>query len=151
MSGTRRLLAWPLGVLALYYAVLTLAPGRQAGALSGQPRNECDRFTVQPRDHSPDADVPSLERCAAADPDDEGLMRELGYAYEDREDWTAAERWFRRALAVDAHDGDVHLHLGRLLLRRHDSAGALEQATAGLQSQPGRAEILSLAREASAR
>ena len=148
MPRTLRQLLWPIGVLALYYGVLHLVPAWTAPGAPPEIANECSRFVVQARESRPAADIPLLERCAAADPEDPGIARDLADAYEGRQQWTVAERWYRRALAIDADDADVHVRLGQLLLRRQDAAGALAQAAAALQTQPGGQAALSLTREA---
>jgi Tfp pilus assembly protein PilF len=50
-----------------------------------------------------------------------------------------AEEMYRRALSVDAHDGDVHVRLGRILLARGDRSGARIEGDAALRWQPGAA------------
>jgi hypothetical protein len=58
---------------------------------------------------------------------------------------------YRRAIAADPHSGDAHLRLGRVLLARHDRAGALREAELAGKSQPGGAAALRLAGDAAAR
>ena len=82
-------------------------------------------------------DVASLERCLSLDPENAELMTDLGDKYRQSGDDGAAEAIYRRALGIDAHDGDVHLRLGELLLARGDAAAARIEAAAALAVQPG--------------
>jgi tetratricopeptide (TPR) repeat protein len=83
------------------------------------------------------SDIATLEQCLALDPQNVELMTDLGDQYAAQHALDRAEEWYRRALAVDARDGDVHLRLGELLLSRGDLAAALEQAETALALQPG--------------
>ena len=137
-----------MGVLALYYGALHLVPAWTAAGAPADVANECSRFVLDGRQRGAAADIPLLERCASADPEDPGIARDLADAYEGRQQWLVAEQWYRRALAIDADDADVHVRLGRLLLRRHDADGALGHAADAMKTQPGGLAALSLAREA---
>ena len=77
------------------------------------------------------------ERCLSLDPENAELMTDLGDKYRQSGDDGAAEANYRRALGIDAHDGDVHLRLGELLLARGDTAAARIEAAAALAVQPG--------------
>lgn len=81
-------------------------------------------------------DAPALEQCLALDPDNVELMTDLGDAYRRGHDDRQAETWYRRALTIDAHDGDVHLRLGELLLTRGDGTAAGVEGAAALAVQP---------------
>jgi tetratricopeptide (TPR) repeat protein len=97
----------------------------------------------------PAADVPALERCVTIRPDDLELMAELGRAYEQAAQWDRAEALYRRAVAVDPHDGDMRVRLGIALLQRGDVSGARSEGVAALHVQPGRPGPLDLIRRAS--
>ena len=108
-------------------------------------RSNAWRADARPRrrrsiaDHVAGHDVPALERCLELRPDDVELMADLGAAYEQAGQWDRAESVYRRALAIDAEDGDIRVRLGNILLRRGDAAGARREAVAALAVQPGRA------------
>jgi Flp pilus assembly protein TadD len=89
-------------------------------------------------------DVTALERCLEVRPRDVEMMADLGAAYEQRGQWDRAESTYRRALGVDAEDGDIRVRLGSILLRRGDAVGALREGVAALAVQPGRAPALDL-------
>jgi tetratricopeptide (TPR) repeat protein len=72
-------------------------------------------------------------------------LTELGDSYRASGRTDLAEDAYRRALAVDAKDGDLHVRLGELLLKRGDRRGAQAEAEAGLRWHPGSARALSLA------
>ena len=55
-------------------------------------------------------------------------MADLGGVYEQAGQWDRAEAVYRRALAIDAEDGDIRVRLGSVLLRRGDAAGARREA-----------------------
>jgi Flp pilus assembly protein TadD len=95
-------------------------------------------------------DVPALERCLELRPDDVELMADLGAALEQAGQWAPAESVYRRALAIDAEDGDIRVRLGHILLKRGDAAGARREAVAALDVQPGRARALELIASADA-
>jgi Tfp pilus assembly protein PilF len=89
-------------------------------------------------DAAPPPDAAALERCLALDPGDIGLLTDLGAAYESRSP-DRAEEIYRRALALDPRNGEIHVRLGRLLLARGDRAGAKAEGEAALRWQPGAA------------
>jgi Flp pilus assembly protein TadD len=116
---------WPVIVLAAFFGALrTLSFG-------AAPRANVNCDAVDARDTA------HLEQCAAARPADEGLLVDLGAAYEQRGDGARAESAFRRALSVDPEDGDVHRRLARLLSARGDGNGARREAAAAASLQPG--------------
>ena len=75
-------------------------------------------------------------------------MTDLGGAYERLSEWDRAEAVYRRALMIDAEDGDVRVRLGAVLLQRGDAAGARREAMAALAVQPGGTAALELIRRA---
>ena len=120
---------WPLGLLALFLGTFRQAADQ---ALGGGVPAACEAETGA-------RDTTLLERCLSLDPTDVGLMTDLGAAYESAGRVDRAEAIYRRALSVDAHDGDVHVRLGRILLARGDRAGARNEGDAALRWQPGAA------------
>ena len=131
---------WPLALIALFIGTFRQAAGQDhAGDVSAA----CDADSA-PRDTA------SLERCLSLDPADVGLMTVLGAAYESAGSPARAEQMYRRALSVDARDGDVHVRLGRLLLARGDRAGAQVEGEAALRWQPGASAARSLVARATA-
>ena len=97
---------------------------------------DCDHVAVH--------DVLALERCLELRSDDVELMADVGAAYEQAGQSDRAESVYRRALAIDAEDGDIRVRLGNILLRRGDASGARREAVAALTVQPGRAPALDL-------
>jgi cytochrome c-type biogenesis protein CcmH/NrfG len=111
---------------------------------------ERTRPAEQPLDCSqvtPD-DVPTLERCIERQPGNVELLADLGGAYERSSLWDRAEGAYRRALEIDAEDGDIRVRLAQILLRRGDMDGARREGTAALALQPGRAAALDVVRRA---
>ena len=82
-------------------------------------------------------DAAALEQCLTRDPDNAELMTDLGDSLVHGGDTARAETLYRRALEIDARDGDVHLRLGDLLLARGDADAARLEGAAALASQPG--------------
>jgi Flp pilus assembly protein TadD len=130
-------LIWSIVLLFLFFAVV-----RPLGEWTrpAEVALDCDHFTA--------GDTPALERCLELRPDDVEIMTDLGGAYEQAGQWDRAEAVYRRALAIDADDGDVRVRLGGVLLQRGDAAGARREATAALAVQPGGAAALELIRHA---
>lgn len=93
-------------------------------------------------------DVPTLERCIERQPRNVELLADLGGAYERSSLWDRAEGVYRRALEIDAEDGDIRVRLAQILLRRGDLDGAHREGTAALALQPGRAAALDVVRRA---
>jgi cytochrome c-type biogenesis protein CcmH/NrfG len=143
-------LVWPLVALTVYYTALRILPAWSASDVSREEVNGCLPPATTDLVAPVAADIPLLERCAAADPHDAEVMRALGRAYEDQRQWAPAEGWYARALALNPDDADVHTRLGRLLLLRRDADGAATQAAAALRTQPGGPAALALARDAAA-
>lgn len=132
MRGQEGLLA-PLALLLIFFTVV-------------RPLGERMRPTEAALDCSQAAvhDVPALERCLEVRPGDVEMMADLGAAYEEAGRWDRAESMYRRALGVDAEDGDIRVRLGHILLRRGDALGARREGMAALSVQPGRAPALDL-------
>jgi Flp pilus assembly protein TadD len=130
--------AWPLALLLVYAAVFRgTDAGNRIDAQMSSASGACEQAGA--------ADVPALERCLDAQPDDVEAMLDLGGAYELAGRADEAERLYRRALTVDARDGDVHLRLARLLLARGDRTGARREGEAALAMQPGSPDAMALA------
>ena len=88
---------------------------------------------------------------AAPDPANAAVLTDLGDSYATRGRGDLAEDAYRRALAVDPRDGDVHVRLGEVLLQRGDRDGARAEAELALRWHPGSSRALNLAeRSASA-
>lgn len=95
-------------------------------------------------------DVLVLEQCLTLEPGDVELALDLGRAYESAGRWADAERVYRQALEADWRDGDLHLRLARLLLRRGDAGGARVAAGLALALQPGNPDARALVESGSA-
>jgi Flp pilus assembly protein TadD len=137
-EGWRRVLR-PLGLLVLFVAAMRGLPEQ---ARPAAPEVSCD-LAVSSR-----PDIATLEQCLELEPDDVELMLELGRVREEAQQWERAEALYRRALDVDPDDGDAHLRLGEVLLRRGDAAGAAREGTAALKTQPGSRAAQDLIRRA---
>jgi cytochrome c-type biogenesis protein CcmH/NrfG len=131
----------PVGLLALFALAIRGLPERTRQTV---PVADCETTA---RDRS---QVGRLERCLAQHPDDVELMSDLGDAYDDAGKRDRAESVYRRALDIDPDDGDVHVRLGGVLLRRGDAAGAGREGAAALKMQPGSLAALELIRRAAA-
>jgi tetratricopeptide (TPR) repeat protein len=81
----------------------------------------------------------------ARDPADAAVLTDLGDSYVSRGLSDLAEDAYRRALAVDPRDGDVHVRLGEVLLQRGDRHGAHVEAESALRWHPGSSRALNLA------
>jgi hypothetical protein len=80
----------------------------------------------------------TLEQCVGLRPDDIELLTELAVDYERTSSWDRAEAMYRKALAVDPVEGDLHVRLAHVLLTRGDMNGARQQAGIAARLQPGR-------------
>jgi tetratricopeptide (TPR) repeat protein len=138
VTAIRRSIAafWPLVLLVLYLATFRRAVG---GPGAPGAADTCDPSSGD--------DIPRLERCLELQADDVGVLTGLGAAYDATGRPDRAEALYRRALAVDAHDADLHVRLGELLLRRGDARGARAEGLLALTWQPGRAAARRLAGE----
>lgn len=116
---------WPIALLIVFVVSFRRPTTETARA---EPVQLCEA-----REH----DLRALESCVDAEPRNVELLTDLGDAYRQAGDGGRAEAAYRRALAVDPADGDVHLRLGRLLLDHGDRHAAAVEAQAALQSQPG--------------
>ena len=121
--------AWPILLLALFLGTFRRSAEHAADA---EASAACE-------DDALPGDAAALEQCVALDPGDVGAWSGLGAAYEAAGRGDRAEDAYRRALAIDPRDGDVHVRLGRLLLARGDRAGARGEGEAALTWQPGAA------------
>ena len=118
--------AWPAALLLLFVGTFRTAG---SDAVRDAGTSICD---------SPGTlDAAALERCLTLDPENAELMTDLGDAYVRSRDAARAEALYRRALGIDAHDGDVHLRLGELRLAHGDAASARLEGAAALAVQPG--------------
>jgi len=94
------------------------------------------RRTPQDASAAPAADV---------DPTDVAVLTDRGDAYLKNGRVDLAEEAYRRALALDPRDGDVHVRLGELLLARGDRGGASAEAASALRWHPASTRALTLA------
>jgi len=107
-----------------------------SGRGSVGPVNDSDTLAAA-CEITPPQDAAGLERCLALNPRDIELMLDLGLIYERTAELDRAEVLYRRALSIDAKDGDVHVRLGRLLLHHHgDRSAAANEARTALWLQP---------------
>ena len=118
---------WPVALLLVFFTTIR---GLSDQAAPAEAAIDCDRVAA--------GDVAALERCLALHPDDVEVMSDLGAVYETLDRWERAEAVYRRALTIDPQDGDVHVRLGVLLLRRADFEGAAREGHAALFLQPAR-------------
>ena len=117
--------AWPLALLVVALVLFRRPPppADSGGAV------DCE---------SPHAvDTATLERCLTFEPHHIAVITELGDRYAQAGDSPHAEMMYRRALALDPHDGEIHLRLGDLLLTRGDAGPARGEAEAALAALPG--------------
>ena len=124
-------LAWPLVLLALFLGTFRRT---ERGAGAQAVGLDCER-----------PDAISLVACVEHDPTNVALLTDLGAGYEASGRIDLAEAAYRRALAIDAKDGDLHVRLGELLLKRGDRSGAHAQAESALRWHPASARALGLA------
>jgi len=117
---------WPAALLVLFVGTF-----RTTGSESTDDRALPNCETSQTRD------LATLERCLALDAQNVELMRDIGDEYLAAGTTDRAEAMYRRALAIDPHDGAVHLRLGELLLARGNAEAARTEAEAALASLPG--------------
>ena len=131
--------AWPAALLAVF-----------AVAFRGQATNGSRPDSGAECGTSRTADLGVLERCFSLQSDDIELMIDLGGRYESARRWTDAARVYRRALEVDAGDGDIHLRLGEVLLQLGDRQAARREGEACLAVQPRNGAALRLVNGAAA-
>jgi tetratricopeptide (TPR) repeat protein len=72
-------------------------------------------------------------KAAASDPQDADTACCRGRISQERSDWGAAERWFRRGIELGQNTYDVHTRLAEVLLKQGRREEALAEAKAGLQ------------------
>ena len=123
--------AWPLVLLVLFLGTFRRAERGTAAQAVGL---DCDR-----------PDPISLESCLARDPTNVALLTDLAAGYESSGRIDLAEGAYRRALSIDPKDGDLHVRLGELLLKRGDRSGAHAEAESALRWHPASAHALGLA------
>lgn len=124
-SNTFRLMC-PLVLLLMCVAAFRATP---TSGPEGDATAECDGRGA--------ADQVALERCLSTQPDNVEVMTVLGDIEESSGHAARAEALYRRVLAIDPSDGDVHVRLGTLLIARGDAAGARREAGEALRWQPG--------------
>ena len=130
---------WPIALLIVFVVSFRRPTTETARA---EPVQLCEARQL---------DVGALESCVEAEPRNVELLTDLGDAYRQAGAGARAEAAYRRALAVDPADGDVHLRLGQLLLDRGDRHAAVLEAQAALRSQPGSRDAAHLLDAASER
>jgi len=130
---------WPLALLVVFLG--TFRPTRSDSA--DRSAAICDEDYASP--------LATLEGCLALDARNVELMTEIGDRYVASGGAVGAEAMYRRALAIDPHDGDLHLRLGELLLKRGDAAAARTEGEAALTTQPGNRAAERLVERAGAR
>ncbi len=86
-----------------------------------------------------DPAIAGLEISAVLRPDDPTVPLELGHSYAELGQAQAAERAFKRVLALDPSSAPAHAGLGALYLSVGIDDGAEHHSLAALQRQPGHA------------
>ena len=84
-------------------------------------------------------------RDAALDSTDTQRLVEIADGYQAQGRIDLAEAAYRRVLSIDSRDGDVHVRLGELLLKRGDRSGAHAEAESALRWHPASARAVNLA------
>jgi Flp pilus assembly protein TadD len=131
-------LLWPAALLAAYLGTFrrtALAPRDEPDAVDCERSSQDAAFTN---------DIALFERCLTRDPTNVELMTDLGAAYAASGAPGRAEATYRRALAVDPRDGDLHVRLGEILLKRGELASARAEAEAALRWRPNASAALRL-------
>jgi tetratricopeptide (TPR) repeat protein len=136
---------WPLVLLIVFGVAFQ---GAARSAVTGRDLSQAGASLEC--ESPPKDDLGVLERCLTLEPTDIELMLDLGSDYEAAGRWDEAERLYRRALEVDRLDGELHLRLARLLMRRGDVAAARAEGEAALASLPGNADAREMIERASA-
>jgi tetratricopeptide (TPR) repeat protein len=77
-----------------------------------------------------------LELSAVLRPEDPAIPLALGHAYVERGEVRTAERWFKRALAIDADHAPAHADLGKLYLSVGIDDGAEHHSLRALALDP---------------
>jgi Flp pilus assembly protein TadD len=107
---------WPLALLVLFLGTFRRTPPGASAAPAGD-----------------------------VDPTDVAVLTDLGDTSLKAGRVDLAEQAYRRALAVDPRDGDVHVRLGELLLERGDRGGASAEAESALRWHPASTRAVKLA------
>ena len=128
MTGVRRWMGavWPAALLLVFLGTFRRTSDE---ASAGQSAINCDDVHARTMER--------LELCLELDPRHIEIMTAIGDLHAASGATDRAEEMYRRALAIDPYDGNVHLRLGELLLARGDAPAARVEAAAALQSQPG--------------
>jgi cytochrome c-type biogenesis protein CcmH/NrfG len=122
-------LLWPLVLLVIFAGTFRRTASTHD---TGVDVAQCDALTAT---RGP-ADIGAYERCLALDPANAEILTDLGRAYESQQRADRAEAVYRRALEIDPHNGDLHVRLGELLLRRGDRGAARREAEDALRWRP---------------
>ena len=130
-----------LVVAALIAAFIVTARG--GFSLSSQ-----DSGIATPCELDPPQEIEALEHCLAINPRDVEVMLDLGSLYESAGRVDRAEDLYRLGLSVDAKDGDLHVRLGRLLLRSGQAPAAAVEARTALTLQPRSSRAVDLLEQA---
>jgi len=124
MSQTLEI-GWPIIVLIVGAAVFRVPPG---------PETPAATFCASPFSET----AQRIEECLTHDPSNVGLLTALAVTYEKTGRTDAAEAAYRRAIAVDPRDGELHRRLATLFSGRGDAVGGHENAAIANRWQPGR-------------
>jgi len=128
MTRLRRMVdrAWPAALLLVFLATFRRtsvdAPAEPAAA-------GCDPVRA--------ATLAALEQCLALDSRNVEVLTAIGDIHRSSGAADRAEAMYRRALAIDPHDGEVRLRLAGLLLDHGEFERARLEAEAALDSEPG--------------
>jgi Flp pilus assembly protein TadD len=131
--------AWPMVLLVVFVAALAADGGGPADG-SVAAAAACD---------ASGADVRGLEACIALHPSDIEAMMDLAGLVA-AADAPRAEGLYRRALAVDPMDAEVHVRLAALMLERGRHESAVEHAERALALRPNSSIVTDLLRQARA-
>jgi Flp pilus assembly protein TadD len=96
-----------------------------------------DRSSVRRCELERSSDIRVLERCLALQPDNIEVMLDLGEAYQRGARLADSEAVYRRALAVDPRDAELHERLSGVLLVRGHRAAARRAAERAAEIRPG--------------
>jgi cytochrome c-type biogenesis protein CcmH/NrfG len=128
-SPVLRLLA-AVVLLALFAVVALRRPTSKPDDRSNIWRCETERSS----------DIGVLEHCLALQPDNIEVMLDLGDAYRRTARLADSEAVYRRALAIDPRDAELHQRLSDVLLLQGNRAAALLEAERVAEIRPGQAE-----------
>ena len=117
---------WPAALLFVFLSTFRRTRTEASGEQSPGGCDEAHAVTVA-----------ALEQCLALDTRNVEVLTAIGDVHAQTGAPDRAEDMYRRALAIDPRDGEVHLRLGELLLARGDARGARSEAQDALTSEPG--------------